>query len=122
MKLIPDMNLSPQWVAFLKSSGLQAEHWSQLGSPSATDAQIMAYAAARGFTVLTHDLDFGAILAATHSEKPSVVLLRAQDVLPAAIGPATVAALRQAHAELENGAIVVVEADRRRVRLLPLKG
>jgi hypothetical protein len=42
-------------------------------------------------------------------------------LLPAAIGPAVVTALRQTGAELERGAIVVVEADGRRVRLLPLK-
>ena len=81
----------------------------------------MAYAAEHGLIVFTHDLDFGAILAGTHGEKPSVVLLRSQDVSPTTAGPAIVAALQEAQASLEIGAIVVVEADRRRVRLLPLK-
>jgi predicted nuclease of predicted toxin-antitoxin system len=36
----------------------------------------MAYTAARGYIVLTHDLDFGAILAVTRGEKPSVAQIR----------------------------------------------
>jgi predicted nuclease of predicted toxin-antitoxin system len=37
----------------------------------------MAYALANNFVVLTHDLDFGTILAATQGNKPSVVQIRA---------------------------------------------
>jgi len=46
----------------------------------------MAYARTHDFVVLTHDLDFGAILAATHGDKPSVVQIRAEDVSPDVIG------------------------------------
>lgn len=54
--------------------------------------------------VLTHDLDFGSILAATHGEKPSVVQIRAKDVCPNVIGTLAVSALRQMAEELEAGA------------------
>jgi len=43
--------------------------------------------------VLTHDLDFSAILAATHGEKPSVVQIRAEDVSPDVIGKQVIIAL-----------------------------
>ena len=46
----------------------------------------MAFAAANDFVVLTHDLDFGSILAATQGKKPSVVQIRAEDVSPDVIG------------------------------------
>lgn len=46
----------------------------------------MAYAKANEYIVLTHDLDFSTILAATHGEKPSVVQIRANDVNPGVIG------------------------------------
>jgi len=46
----------------------------------------MAYASANDSVVLTHDLDFSAILAATHGKKPSVVQIRADDVCPDVIG------------------------------------
>ena len=42
----------------------------------------MAYGRANNYIVLTHDLDFSAILAATHGEKPSVVQIRADNVSP----------------------------------------
>ena len=73
MKLIVDMNLSPRWVKLLADAGIESAHWSSLGAPNAPDTFIMAYASANDYVVLTHDLDFSAILAATHGEKPSVV-------------------------------------------------
>ena len=53
--------------------------------------------------VLTHDLDFGAILAATQGKKPSVVQVRAEDVSPDVIGEQVVTALRQMATELTTG-------------------
>jgi predicted nuclease of predicted toxin-antitoxin system len=73
VKLLIDMNLSPAWVDFLRAAGIEAAHWASIGERDAPDTDIMAYAAARGYVVLTHDLDFGAILAATNGAKPSVV-------------------------------------------------
>jgi predicted nuclease of predicted toxin-antitoxin system len=121
MKFLLDMNLSPRWVGFLADSGIEAAHWSDLGAADATDAEIMAFAKAQGYVVLTHDMDFGAILAATHGEKPSVVQVRAGDVSPEAVGRAVVAAVQQMAAELDRGALLSVEPNRMRMRLLPLR-
>lgn len=79
----------------------------------------MAYARAHDFVVLTHDLDFGAILAATHGEKPSVVQIRAEDVSPDVIGKQVMAALQQMASELERGALLTIDPNRTRLRLLP---
>jgi predicted nuclease of predicted toxin-antitoxin system len=68
----------------------------------------MAYASKNGYVVITHDLDFGAILAATQGEKPSVVQIRADDVSPVAIGSQVITALRQMATELENGALLIM--------------
>ena len=54
----------------------------------------MAWAKGNGFTVITNDLDFSAILASTRGEGPSVVQIRAQDLSPAALGPTLLAVLR----------------------------
>jgi len=45
-------------------------------------SEIMAYAMTNDSVALTHDLEVGAMLAATHGEKPSVVQIRAEDVSP----------------------------------------
>ena len=115
------MNLSPRWVDLLVNAGFEASHWSMLGAPNAPDSEIMAYGGLHGCVVLTHDLDFGAILAATQGEKPSVVQIRADDVSPGVIGKHIVIALRQMADELEEGALLTVDPNRTRLRLLPLQ-
>ncbi len=120
MKLIVDMNLSPRWVKVLFDAGIEAAHWSALGANNAPDSEIMAYASANDYVVLTHDLDFGAILAITHGEKPSVVQIRAEDVNPDVIGKQVIIGLRQMTSELEEGALLTVDPNRTRLRLLPL--
>jgi predicted nuclease of predicted toxin-antitoxin system len=121
MKLLVDMNLSPRWVGTLTEAGMEAVHWSTVGAPDASDPEIMQYAGTLGYVVLTHDLDFSAILAATGGGGPSVVQIRAEDVSIAAIGLQVVAAVRQMAAELDAGALLTVEPGRMWIRLLPLR-
>jgi predicted nuclease of predicted toxin-antitoxin system len=121
MKLLVDMNLSPRWIKALSGVGIDAVHWSTLGAHNAPDSEIMAYAAMNDYVVLTHDLDFGAILAATHGAKPSVVQIRADDVSPDVIGTQVIIALRQMESELEDGALLTVDSNRTRLRILPLR-
>lgn len=115
------MNLSPSWVKFLADAGLEAAHWSNHGAKNAPDAEIMLYARTNDYVVLTHDLDFSTILAATHGEKPSVVQIRAEDVSPKAIGKQIIAALKQMESELLEGALLTIEPTRTRLRILPLR-
>ena len=120
LEILVDMNLSPDWVPLLEQAGFAARHWSRIGAPTATDESIMRWAAAHGYLVFTHDLDFGTVLALTHTSRPSVFQIRTIGITPARIGPLVVAALRQHEQELTAGAIVVVDEQRRRVRILPL--
>lgn len=121
MKLLVDMNLSPHWIGFLHDAGIAAEHWSNVGPANAPDSEIMAYASLNGYVVLTHDLDFSSILAATHGERPSVVQIRSEDVAIEVIGTQVVLALRQMASELEEGALLTLDAKRVRMRMLPLR-
>ena len=70
MKLLIDMNLSPRWVNILVDAGFEAVHWSTIGRSNAPDTEIMAFAKANAYVVLTHDLDFGAILAPRTAKNP----------------------------------------------------
>jgi predicted nuclease of predicted toxin-antitoxin system len=121
MKLLVDMNLSPRWIGVLADAGIEAVHWSTLGASNAPDSEIMAYASTHDFVVLTYDLDFSAILAATHGAKPSVVQIRAEGIRPDVIGRWVITAVRQMATELEDGALISVEPNRTRLRLLPLR-
>lgn len=120
MKFLVDMNLAPAWCDVLRQAGWDAVHWGLIGEPNATDSEIMSRARSDGFIVFTHDLGFGAILATAGSGKPSVVQIRAQDVTPAALGETVVRFLNEHGASLERGAIVSIDPDRARVRILPI--
>jgi predicted nuclease of predicted toxin-antitoxin system len=121
MKILIDMNLSPVWAAYLNEAGFEAEHWSNIGAFTAADSEIMAWASERDYVVLTADLDFGAILAATQANRPSVIQVRSDNLAPHAIGDAVTAAIRQMEAELLQGALVSVDAERARLRVLPIR-
>jgi len=120
IKLLIDMNLSPEWVTVLAEHGYSAVHWSSVGDPRSADTQILTWAKVNGYLVFTHDLDFGTLLALTHADGPSVLQVRSQNTLTEAVCLLVVAALDQHSAELIRGALVVVEASKSRVRVLPL--
>jgi predicted nuclease of predicted toxin-antitoxin system len=79
----------------------------------------MEFAAAGGYVVITYDLDFGALLAATNASAPSVVLIRATDVTAPTVEALVIAALGACAEELRLGAIVTIEEAGHRVRALP---
>jgi predicted nuclease of predicted toxin-antitoxin system len=120
MKLLLDMNLSPAWVAELAARGWEAVHWSTVGDPRATDREIMDWAKANGYVVFTHDLDFGALLAATRAAGPSVIQVRTQDVSPGYLAALLDSLLSKYRPELEGSALIVFDAASTRVRILPL--
>jgi predicted nuclease of predicted toxin-antitoxin system len=120
MKLLIDMNLSPRWVKLLTDNGFESMHWSTVGKTNASDAEIMAWASDNGYVVLTHDLDFSAILAATQGQSPSVVQIRAEDVNPDTIGVKVIRALHQTQTELEAGSLLSIDEKTMRLRILPL--
>jgi predicted nuclease of predicted toxin-antitoxin system len=114
-----DMNLSSEWVTHISVEGWPAVHWSAVGDGGAADADIMNLARTAGRIILTNDLDFGTLLALTNLDSPSVVLLRLRELLPETHGVDVIRAIRQHEASLLAGALVVVDVDRARVRVLP---
>ncbi|PYR62942.1 MAG: hypothetical protein DMF88_26255, partial [Acidobacteria bacterium] len=82
IKLVVDVSLSPAWVDVFTKHGWSAIHWSTVGDPRAKDRMVMDWAREDASVVFTHDLDFGALLALTRASGPSVIQVRAQDVLP----------------------------------------
>lgn len=122
MKLLVDMNLSPSWVGWLAQRGFDSVHWATIGAPNAPDADILEWARTHKFVVLTNDLDFSAILAATTGRAPSVVQLRMHDLLSDAAVGAVARALEGHHEEVERGALLSIDESGTRVRVLPLTG
>lgn len=120
MKLLLDMNLSPRWVQVFVDRGWEAVHWASVGDARASDREIMTWAREHDHVVITHDLDFGALLAASSFQKPSVIQVRTRDVMPESMAPLVIDALHRFERELDHGALVVIDPTRARVRILPL--
>jgi predicted nuclease of predicted toxin-antitoxin system len=120
VKIVIDMNLGKDWVECLAASGQTAVHWSSVGKPDADDSDIMEWASSKGCAVLTADLDFGTMLAASNAEWPSVIQLRVPNTLPSYSGSLVLKVLAQSRHEIETGALVTIHADRFRIRPLPL--
>jgi predicted nuclease of predicted toxin-antitoxin system len=116
VKFVVDMNLSPKWVARLSTSGHDAVHWSAIGVPGASDQDIASWALAERCIVLTADLDFGALLAASRADGPSVVQLRSAVLRPSIIGDSVVHAIAAASLELLKGAFMTYDGKRARLK------
>lgn len=120
LRVVIDVNLSPDWVPVLHDAGFEAMHWVDVGDPSAPDREIMDWAVANGYVVFSHDLDFSTMLALTSAGRPSLIQLRGPKVLPEQIAEQLIQSLRRFQADLDAGALLLIEPGRSRVRVLPL--
>ena len=121
MKFLADMGISPRSVAYLCTLGHNAVHLHELGLDRMADTDILAKARAENRVVLTHDLDFGDLLAASQAVLPSVVLFRLQDMRPGTVNRHLDAILAQHLQALESGAVLSVTERRVRLRMLPIQ-
>ena len=122
MKFLLDMNLSPRLAERFRESGYESAHWIEVGSHTACDRDIVRWASENGWVIITNDLDFGAILALEGLRFPSVIQIRRLELFPDSVFPILDRVIQQFANELENGAIIVIDEKRMRVRLLPLSG
>lgn len=120
--LLLDANLPPSLIGRLAATGVVAVHVGQLGLGDGSDETIVEHARTRGEVLVTHDLDFSRILAASGRVTPSVIVLRLRQRTPTALANGITAALTRASDDLRAGAIVTVEDSAIRVRMLPVAG
>lgn len=92
----------------------------EIGLARAADRDILALAKRDRRTVLTHDLDFGDLLAASGDALPSVILFRLPDMRPKTVNRYIDAVLAQHTADLDAGSFLSVGERRVRVRALPI--
>ena len=121
MKILIDMNLSPDWVEVLNRAGHDAVHWSTVGDARAPDTQLLDYARDHAQLLFTHDLDFSVLLASTRQTGPSVLQVRTHNLLPDAIGALVCSILADHAAAFQQGALASVDEASARVRILPIR-
>lgn len=118
MKIVVDVNLSPDWANLLRDAGHEAVHWSEVGARDAHDEGIVEWAERNDAIILTRDLDFGAYVVLAGRTRPSVVQVRAKRTSLERGAHLVRQALEQTAPALARGALVTIEVERVRVRLL----
>ncbi len=121
MKFLLDMGLARRTAATLQSAGHDAIHLRDQGLQRLEDHQIIAKAQREGRVILTHDLDFGQLIALSQASLPSVITFRLADMRPDQVNHHLDEVLAHFAESLEQGALVSVNDHGIRVRLLPIK-
>lgn len=120
MKILVDMGLAPVVADELRRAGHAAVHLHEVGLGRLSDREILSLAATEGRVVLTHDLDFSDLLAASGERLPSVVVFRLQKMLPTNVLAHAIPILTRFEPELTSGCVISVREGQVRVRLLPI--
>ncbi len=114
MKFLLDMGLAQSTARFLRRHGHDALHLRDQGLQKLEDEVIIQKARAEGSVILTHDLDFGRIMALSGQHIPSVITFRLSNMRP----PSEV--LLRFSEYLDAGALISVTDRGIRVRRLPV--
>ena len=121
MKFLADMAISQSTSGWLRDKGHDVVHLAEAKFPRISDAEIIEKARAEGSIILTCDLDFGDIMAASGGRtSPSVIILRLENQKPENVNRRLGQVLEESFDVLQRGAIVSVEETRHRTRLLPI--
>ena len=122
MRLLVDNALSPKLANGLHADGHDVVHVRDIGLQAASDSALFDLALAQERVILSEDTDFGTLLALRAATKPSVVLFRGMlDRSAANLLSLFRANLPAVAAELDIGAVVIIEPTRIRVRRLPIR-
>ena len=84
------------------------------------DGDILGKARSEGSVLLTHDLDFGELLAASGGNLPSVIIFRLKDMRAENVNSHLFSILEKQSPALEKGVVCSVSERKVRIRTLPL--
>jgi predicted nuclease of predicted toxin-antitoxin system len=122
VKFLLDMGLARSTADFLRRQGYDAVHLREQGLQRLDDRDIVEKARAEGRVILTHDLDFGRIIALSQSQLPSLITFRLSNMQPHQVNHYLAEVLDRFADQLESGALVSISERAVRVRPLPIAG
>ena len=120
MKFLADIGISPKTVSFLKRLGHEAVHLHEQGLDRLSDSKILEKAVVEGSIILTHDLDYGHLLAFSGEPSPSVIIFRLRNTHPDNLFERINNTWSNIEDPLNTGAIVALEDAAFRIRPLPI--
>ena len=120
MRFLADMGIALDVCVALRSAGHDVAHLSERGHIRHSDTDIMIDAAMEGRIILTHDLDFGGLLAASQATRPSIITFRLNDMSPPSVTTHLLDVLARHKSALLDGAAITITDAGARCRLLPI--
>jgi predicted nuclease of predicted toxin-antitoxin system len=120
VRFLADMGGDVRVVEWLRDQGHDAIHLREEGLQRAPDDRVFEKAIAEARVILTFDLDFADVIALARGRSPSIILFRLGNPRLSQVKDRLASVLATSAAELDRGAVVVVERARHRVRHLPI--
>jgi len=119
-RFLADLNISPVTVALLQQEGWDIVRASELLPATASDGELLVIARQERRAIITHDLDFSALLALQGLSQPSLITLRLASGDPAAVARRLAAVTMFLADALSQPCAVTIEDLKVRVRELPI--
>jgi predicted nuclease of predicted toxin-antitoxin system len=120
MKFLLDVGISPRLGKLLMTNGHTYRYIPEHYSKKSSDETIMEIAIENEEVIITHDLDFGALLAFSKNARPSTILFRIHHIVPELFYNLIVNNWKTIEEPLKKGALVIIENNNIRIRRLPI--
>jgi predicted nuclease of predicted toxin-antitoxin system len=120
MKFLLDMGISTKSAAHLRRLGHDALHLFEQRLERLPDQDIILKACSENRVLVTHDLDFGELLAASGDRLPSVVTFRLRKMHPDIVNRCLDTIIANHQEALAQGVLISVAEGRIRIRRLPI--
>ncbi|GET36943.1 DUF5615 family PIN-like protein [Microseira wollei] len=120
LKLIGDMNISPQTVTALQEQGWDIIRVIDVLPATVSDAEILNFARQENRVIVTHDLDFSMLVALSGYNQPSLITLRLSSTDLNTVNQKLLEILPQVEQQLQAGSAITIEDTAVRIRQLPI--
>lgn len=115
------MGISPKSADFLRRLGYDAVHLLDEGLGQLPDPEILKKARLEERILLTHDLGFGELVAASGTQLPSVIIFRLNNMKPERVNRYLHEIIIKHHGALTQGVVISVSEGKIRAHYLPLR-
>ncbi len=121
MKFLLNMNIPRSFGIKLMQNGCEYRHVGDIGMFQSDDIDIVQFAKENEEIIVTHDLDYGNILAFSGDSSPSVITFRLRNSHPDNLFYRMIIEWEEIKSHLLKGAIVIIEDSALRIRDLPIQ-
>jgi len=121
IRLLADVHISPKTVGDLQKQGYEIIRSSEVLPANAPDINILEFARAENWVVLTQDLDFSMLVALSRYSQPSLITLRLSSAKPDIVTKRLLDVLPQIEEALQEGSAITIQDESIRIRKLPVR-